>query len=295
MGKIAYRLKGHESFVPREGWITKGLIAVNNDPAIFADNYAADKLGVGTNMAKSIRYWLRTSGLTKDVQKVGTVLTPLGELIINQDLYLEKKFTLWILHANIARNFAQATSWNVFFNDFDLKRWRRDEMLSIMEEYISQKTGDLDLSERSLRDDCSGILSMYTINENDSSDPEDGKGNVFNTLGLIRKNGQYYERSGKTYEQVGEYAVLYVIADRLHEDKFLSIDEIVAGRDMPGKLFFMNRIQVNNALDALESAGDISVSRTAGLDVVYPTKELSSMYAAEKYYSTIHEDGEYIV
>lgn len=43
MGKIAYRLKGHESFVPREGWITKGLIAVNNDPAIFADNYAADK------------------------------------------------------------------------------------------------------------------------------------------------------------------------------------------------------------------------------------------------------------
>ena len=189
MGKIAYRLKGHESFIPREGWITKGLIAVNNDPAIFADNYAADKLGVGTNMAKSIRYWLRTSGLTKDVQKVGTVLTKLGELIINQDLYLEKHFTLWILHANIARNFAQATSWNVFFNDFDLNRWKRDEMLSIMEEYIVQKTGDPALSERSLRDDCSGILSMYTINENDSSDPEDGKGNVFNTLGL----NKYYK------------------------------------------------------------------------------------------------------
>ena len=295
MAKIAYRLKGHESFIPREGWLTKGLNAVNRDPAVFADNYAADKMGVGTNMAKSIRYWLRTAGLTKDVQKVGTVLTPLGELIIKYDPYMEQMFTLWILHANIASNYGQATTWNIFFNSFDLNRWKRDEMISIMTEYIIEKTGDPTPSERSIRDDCSAILAMYTANESEVSDPEDSKGSVFNALGLIRKNGQFYERVGKSFEQVGEYAILYVIADKLCNDHFLNIDEIVDGNDMPGKLFLMNRVEVNNALDALESLEEISVSRTAGLDVVYPAGKTSSLDIAEKYYSTTHVDGDFIL
>ena len=126
MTKTAYRLKGHESFVPREGWITKGLYALNNDPSIFSRNYGADELGVGTNMAKSIRYWLRAMGLTEDIPRIGTKLTTLGNLIFENDSYLENTFTLWILHANLARNFALATSWNIFFFFFYLHMWKRE-------------------------------------------------------------------------------------------------------------------------------------------------------------------------
>ena len=49
------KLKGHESFIPREGWITKGILAVEKDPFVFRKNNGTDELGVGTNMAKSIR------------------------------------------------------------------------------------------------------------------------------------------------------------------------------------------------------------------------------------------------
>ena len=75
MDKKDYRLKGHESFTLREGWLTKGLNAVHENPRVFSESSGADALGVGTNMAKSIRYWLRTAGLTKEHPHDGVTLT----------------------------------------------------------------------------------------------------------------------------------------------------------------------------------------------------------------------------
>ena len=50
----AIRLKGHEKFHLREGWITKGLYGVDKNPKVFTGNEGTDQLGVGTNMVKSI-------------------------------------------------------------------------------------------------------------------------------------------------------------------------------------------------------------------------------------------------
>ena len=81
MAKYSYRLKGHESFYLREGWLTKGLRAVTEDPQVFFKNSGADALGVGTNMAKSIRYWMKTAGLIQENLKIGAELTEIGKLI----------------------------------------------------------------------------------------------------------------------------------------------------------------------------------------------------------------------
>lgn len=47
-----FRLKGHEKFQLREGWITKGLYSVSKNPKIFTGNNGTDQLGVGNNMCK---------------------------------------------------------------------------------------------------------------------------------------------------------------------------------------------------------------------------------------------------
>ena len=87
--KNKYRFKGHESFILREGWLNKGLTEVKSNPKVFTEFYGADALGVGPNMAKSIRYWLKTAGLTKDDKSIGGVcLTPLGELVYEKDPYI---------------------------------------------------------------------------------------------------------------------------------------------------------------------------------------------------------------
>ena len=54
----AIRLKGHEKFHLREGWIAKGLYGVSKNAKVFTGNEGTDQLGVGTNMVKSIKYWM---------------------------------------------------------------------------------------------------------------------------------------------------------------------------------------------------------------------------------------------
>lgn len=53
---------GHETFPVREGWLHKGLKLVVEEPEKLVDEHVADWLGVGRNMAKSIRYWLQATG-----------------------------------------------------------------------------------------------------------------------------------------------------------------------------------------------------------------------------------------
>lgn len=90
MTKIKYRFKGHESFILREGWLNKGMREVRNDPFVFSQNYGADVLGVGPNMAKAIRYWMRTCGLLDERGKQGVFLSKLGEQIWEYDKYLRE-------------------------------------------------------------------------------------------------------------------------------------------------------------------------------------------------------------
>jgi hypothetical protein len=47
----------HETFAVRSGWLKKGFDAASDDEAIFLDDDAPLRLGVGKNMVRAIRYW----------------------------------------------------------------------------------------------------------------------------------------------------------------------------------------------------------------------------------------------
>ena len=163
MEKKKYKLKGHESFIIRDGWLTKGITAVERDPKLFTVNSGSDALGLGTNMAKSLRYWMKTAELTVENNN-GVFLTKIGQILYKNDPYFEDLFSLWIIHANIASNFALATSWNLFFNHMNLiSAFSRDEMFDMMQSLITEYTGEQKPSERSVQDDCSAILAMYSL------------------------------------------------------------------------------------------------------------------------------------
>ena len=63
-GKIKIRLQGHEKFALREGWINKALRLLPNNEDAFKRKDATDLFGIGSNMVKSLRYWMRAFGLT---------------------------------------------------------------------------------------------------------------------------------------------------------------------------------------------------------------------------------------
>lgn len=280
-----YRLKGHESFILRDGWLTKGLRAVSADAKVFSNNSGADALGVGTNMAKAIRYWLRAAGLINTTPK-GVMLTELGQLIFEKDPFFEDMFSLWLVHVNIARNSGQATSWNVFFNDISVSTFNRKELASMMTESI-RATYDFQPPERSVADDCSAILQMYSDNEdnNEDRDPEEKKKSPFATLGLLKQieNGQF-EKTRPAINEIDPLIILYLISDRLAEEKILQIDTVVSANDMAGKILNLSRVAINDYLDILQNAGYITVNRTAGLDVIYPDNLISPIEVVNKHY-----------
>ena len=287
MGTIKFKLKGHESFILREGWLTKGLRAVNSDNKVFSDNSGADALGVGTNMAKSIRYWMRTAGLTSFTPSKQEELTELGRLLLENDEYFEDDFSLAIVHSNIARNFEAATSWNLFFNCIPIgSSFNRDELYNMMKESFTEKTGEENPTERSLRDDCSAILAMYGKQDDQNGDPEEKRISPFETFSLVARNGNRYEKKRAALEKIHAFVVLYLIVDKLNENGSIQIDELTDGDDMPGKLFNLNRIAVNGFLDDLHAMNYIDVNRTAGLDIIYPKacKDMKKEMVVQRYY-----------
>lgn len=287
MSEIKFKLKGHESFVLREGWLTKGLSAIRQNSMVYRINRGADVLGVGTNMAKSIRYWLRAFGLTVENQKTGIALTELGEAICSFDIYGEDIFTLWILHANITCNFEFATSWALFFNRMNLaSEFSRDEMYTLMRELVVQYTKEEDPSERSIRDDCAAILSMYVKTGDPADDPEDKRSSPFEDLGLVVQSGKKYRKGRPSTLSLAPLAFLYLIIDKLNQEKSLQIDSIAEDDNMPGKVFNLTRIVINDYLDRLKKAGYIKVDRTAGLDIVYPDscKEMTRIDVVKTHY-----------
>lgn len=285
MDKKDYRLKGHESFVIREGWLTKGMKAVHDDSKVFSINSGADALGVGTNMAKSIRYWMRVANLTKENVKEGVVLTELGKTIFENDLYLEDIFSLWVIHTNIVQNFKLATSWNVFFNLIDVTTFKRDELFTMMRDDIIMLTGDTKLPERSIKDDCAAIIQMYSDSKDSSPDPEDKKRSPFAALGLLREiDNNLYEKCQPAIDQIDPLVILYMIGDTLQEEKAIPIDNIANAENMPGKVLNLNRVAINDYLDRLQNKGYIIVNRTAGLDVIYPDRNLAGVSVLKDHY-----------
>lgn len=290
MDKKDYRLKGHESFTLREGWLTKGLNAVHENPRVFSENSGADALGVGTNMAKSIRYWMRTAELTKEHPRDGVTLTEYGNLIFQNDPYFEDIFSLWVIHANIARNFKLATSWNIFFNNIDVTSFKREELINMMTENIINITGDTMPPERSIADDCAAILQMYTENGDVPSDPEEKRISPFAALGFLSKvDSNTFEKKHPARDLIDPSLILYVIADKIREENVLSIDDIVSGNNMPGKVFYLNRVSINEYLDQLQNKGYIRVNRTAGLDVIYPAYMPTTYAILEEHYERSHK------
>src|SRR5688500_9978746 len=101
------RFGGHETFPIREGWLHKGLRLLVERPHELAGEEAADSLGVGRNMAKSIRHWLQATGLAVVAPRgevaTGIPLAPssLGRVVYAADPYFLDAGTYWALHVNL--------------------------------------------------------------------------------------------------------------------------------------------------------------------------------------------------
>ena len=103
---MAMKFRAHETFFIRKRWLSKGMKAVKNEPTAFIskEKNPMDTLGIGSNMVKSLRYWLQAVGITEEPNfgKRVQTFTPLGEKIYEHDRYIEELGTLYLLQYRLA-------------------------------------------------------------------------------------------------------------------------------------------------------------------------------------------------
>ena len=101
------KFRAHETFFIRKGWLYKGLKNVTQDPCVFVskERNPIDVLGLGSNMVKSLRYWMKATGLTEESSARGRTssqtLTSLAQIIYKEDRYFEELISL---RTNIEKN-----------------------------------------------------------------------------------------------------------------------------------------------------------------------------------------------
>ena len=263
--KINAKIKGHEKFVLRDGWLTKGLMAVNQNPKIFSGDRGADVLGVGTNMVKAIRYYMQAFDLINENPQKGALLTAEARLIAEGDPYIEDYFTLCLLHLKIARNKEKATVWYLVFNQKELTEFKKEELLEYLKQELFVMTGK-EFPEGSIKDDIDVLLNMYGKYDV-SSDPEDKLHCPLANLGLVSIENDTYIKKQPDMNKIPLDIVLYIVSLLLGNQESISIEEVSSCLET---VFNVPWVQTNEMLDILDREEIIRVDRTAGLDVIYP-------------------------
>ena len=291
--ELKYKIKGNESFSIREGWLAKGLFALDNNKYVFSEETAMDNLGVGSKMVKSIKYWLLASHLVEEKRERNAKhsLAPtqyFGEVVKKHDPYFEDIFTLWIIHYYITKDIEFNTVWNLFFNRFNVTDFTKNAMVDKLVDECNKIYDKGNSLYNSIDSDCGVLLKMYTSSEETVIDPEENLTSPFSELGLIARGSERssYMKVRPLYSKLDRLAVLYVMTTNLPKDKIsVDIDTLLTQDNNVGKIFNLDRSMINEYLDRLRQEGFIELNRTAGLDMVYISKKLSPAEILEIYYT----------
>lgn len=298
------RFRGHETFHIRKGWLNKGIRNVLAVPDVFIskDENPMDILGIGSNMVKSLRYWLQATNLTKEPRtgRRYQELTKIGRVIYDNDPYFEEIGTLWLVHCALATNKSEATAWYVFFNEFDLTEFSDEDFEKKIKKYISMNYSDEEMPKsRTINDDFRCIINTYYSKRRDSSDntnnnPEDNMECPLTELGLIslvssQKGERIYRKESPKTEDIPELVILAMILYRYGDMKEIRISSLQNDVNSIGKIFCLNTLSLHHILYKLDTLGYLSVVRTAGLDVIRIKTDMTYIECIRLYYQELDE------
>ena len=296
MSDVKLKLRGHESFYIREGWLTKGIVAINKDKYILSNTISAiDELGVGSAMVKSIRYWLQALSLTDEKRgekgkRYQELSEDFGKILFENDRYFEDLGTLYLLHYKLVSNKDLATTWNLFFNSIKATEMTKYHMEEGVKQLILNIDPQYEISERSLSDDCNCLIKTYFAEKSDLKNPEDNMICPFSDLGLIKKEhirgkDEIIYKTVPERNKLDKLIVLYVIMDNLGDKQSTTIKNLIEDENNIGSIFNLDKNTINYYIDILRDEGYLRVNRTAGLNTIYPTD--LAVNILDKYYSRL--------
>jgi len=291
------KFRAHDTFFIRKGWLNKGLRNVNADAGVFMGSKGnpMDVLGIGANMVKALRYWLQAVRLTSEPAsgRKEQTFTDFGNVVFENDPYIEEMGTLWLLHYQLASNKDEATAWYYFFNEFKASEFTKEDFVKQLSNYV--RINGEEVSERSLEDDYNCIINTYVSRMKSNPEKVQPESNIdcpFGELGLIdiaNRKEKLYRKATPKKDLIHPLVVLAVILDQANGKEEIKISSIQNDPCNVGKIFNLDIITLTALLYKIELMGYIKVIRTAGLDVIRITKDTSFIECIKDYYEAINK------
>ena len=256
------KFRAHETFFIRKGWLSKGIKYVEQtEGRVFIDkeNNPMDVLGIGSNMVKSLRYWLQAVGITyenaatKRVQK----FTDLGNLIRKNDRYIEELGTLLLLHYELATNKELATSWYVFFNEFLMSEFTQEDFLNFIRSYISMNIGEDEKESgttRTLEDDFNCIVGTYVPRYKLNPAKVSAESNIdcpfgeMNLIEVLNKRDGVYRKNILSASSFNPWITLALIQKKHCRTEEILLKDLLLTSESIGKAFNLDSITLLEVL-----------------------------------------------
>lgn len=295
------KYSGHESFSIRKNWLQKGLLNISSFQKTGKEHEleTMDELGLGRNMVKSLRYWLKATGLTDDEPKKKTFgLSSLGKIIKENDPYIQENGTLCLLHYNLATNKENATSWYFLFNEFNMTEFSQEDFCRALEKW-DEMNSDKKAALSSFQKDYDCIRHTYVSRFNDSSefqeDPESNMECPLSSLRLLAQNDNGEIKKTHPLKNIIPPVILYALILKIREEinesaKEVKLSSLLNETKSPGKIFNLDSVLLMSLLSELENKNYLQIVRTAGLDVVRLKKEMSFEDCIKEYYGEFEND-----
>lgn len=251
---------GHDSFQCRLLWLKKGYDFLKQDNA-FTNADAPVMLGVGNNMVRSIRYWLRAFGMTNDQDQ----RTKLADLIFGEpigfDPFLEDQTTLWLLHYQLIKTRHASTYW-IIFNELRKRKieFSREDFVHYVTK-VKAEQEKFSAHPNTVADDFGVFTKLYLQGSKQTKDKEDSFSGILTELELLRpieKKADDGRSSSLAYiiplterDDLPAELLLYCLLDTPELGLSISLETLENEPGMPCSVFAMNRAGMIRKIEQL--------------------------------------------
>lgn len=292
---MAMKFRAHETFFIRKGWLSKGMKAVKKDSFVFIskEKNPMDILGIGSNMVKSMRYWMQAVGITEEPAsgKRYQKFTELGEMIYKHDRYIEEVGTLYLLQYRLASQEALATAWYFFFNVFKMTEFTKEDFVAALNGYVLD--GGENPAIRSLTDDFNCIVGTYVPRYKTNPGKASAENNIdcplgeLNLIDIVDKTRKIYRKVTPSVSSINPWIDLAVIMEQAGDVAEVGLNDLLTGAKNIGNVFNLDVLAMIDVLHEIEKTGAIKIIRTAGLDIIRIEGKYTFNGCVKKYYEMI--------
>jgi hypothetical protein len=235
--KSKFELGRHETFPLREGWLSKGMERLRDTGSFEGDLETADALGIGRNMAKSLRYWMEATGIANRAEGGRLEPSALNPAVAGTDPHFEYSTSTWFIHLNLARR--PASVWNWFFNDFRGGPFDRETCVEALMRHIRTHASNKTTLTAVQREIGCTLLAYSSPPANEKIDPEDYTVSPLRQLGLVVRHadtGRYEKTSPLDDIPVEAFLACVDLLCRDADTESLALSDLISRRNSPGRL-----------------------------------------------------------